>query len=255
MDCGQDLIAARQDIVAQAMKESRGGPAGPASPAAAVANAAAAGIVMPGENAEEKRLRVFDQQAASTLRKQAPAMVVILVIAIVGTIAMLLFASTTLKQAEGWAGVKTLTVAEFKKMGIDIFDDKRVLFVMASGVALACFLCVVGEARRFWWMCSAIAAVKRGETPLVVHLSVFTQIGLTIGAFFAPPVGLLMGIMFKLSKDEDTRAIGSLMIYASLLSGAIIIVNWIWSAAAAHMPQKAAPSGGKDESVLWRMFA
>ncbi len=258
MDCGQDLIAAREDIVQQAMKEARNGPAGPASPAAAVANPAAAGIVLPGENADEKRLRVFDKQEADLLRKQRPAMIVIVVFAAIGMFAMLAAASSYLKQGGGWENVKELDVAAFKAVGLNPFEDPRIVFVMLAGVALACLLCVIGETRRLWGMCVAIAAVNRGETPNVVHISVFTQIGLIIGSFFAPPAGLILGVMFKLSKDEDTRAIGSLMIYAALLSGAILVVNAIWSAAATHMPTKAAPEtkgGGGDGASLWQMFA
>ncbi|MBU0609323.1 MAG: zinc ribbon domain-containing protein [Armatimonadetes bacterium] len=257
MDCGEDLIAASQDIVQQAMKEAKV-PAGPASPAAAVASAAAAGLVLPGENADEKRLRVFDQQEADLLRKQRPAMVVILLLALAGAVVMFAVAANTLKQAEGWAGVKSLSVAEFKKLGIDVFSDPRVMFVLAAGVALACTLCVIGEARRLWGTCTAIAAVSRSETPNVVHISVFTQIGLIVGAFCAPPVGLILGIIFKFSKDEDTRSIGSLMIYASLLAAAILVVNWIWSLASASLPAKSAPAikGGGDEGVaLWRLIA
>lgn len=256
MDCGQDLIAAREDIVQQAMKEARSA-AGPASPAAAAVNPAAAGLVLPGESAEEKRLRVFDKQEASKLRAQRPAMVVLILLAVIGAAVMFAVASNYLKQSGGWVEVKKLNVAAFKAVGINPFEDPRIVFVMISGVALACLLCVLGEVRRLMWVQSAISAVTRGETPNVVHISVFTQIGLIMGAFFAPPVGLILGILFKFSKDDDTRAIGSLMIWASLLSAAILLVNWIWSMASHSLPSKSAPApktGGDDESAVYRLF-
>lgn len=255
MDCGTDLLAAKQDIVEQAKKEARGGPAGPASPAAAVANPAAAGMVLPGENADEKRLRVFDKQEADKLRKQRPAQVVLVVMALVGGLVAAGGASTLLKKATAAGGLKSLNVAAFKEMGLDVVSDPRVLTICAMCLALAGLLCLVGEIRRLLDTNAAIKLVDAGETPNVVHLSSFTQIGLLVGAFFAPPLGLLVGIMFKFSKDADTRNIGSLMIYASLLAIAIVLVNWIWSLAASAA-KNVAPSkgGGKDLDGAWLLL-
>jgi len=253
MDCGEDLIAASQDIVEQAKKEARGGgPAAPASPAAAVANPAAAGLVLPGESADEKRLRVFDRQESEKLRGQRPAMVVIIILAVAATAVAFALASNYLKQIGGMSGLKELSVAEFKKLGLNVFDDQRIMFVICAGLALGCFLCIIGEVRRLFGINAAISAVAAGETHNVVHLSAFTQIGLIIASFFAPPAGLTLGIIFKLSKDDDTRAVGSLMIYASLLSAAILIVNWIWSLASTSLQQhRPAPAGGRDDNTSW----
>lgn len=248
MDCGADLIDARQDIVSEAMKSARPSN-GPASPAAAVANPAAAGLVLPGESADEKRLRVFDKQEAEKLRAQRPAQVVLIVIALVAAAVMGAVASGYLKKAGGLAGLKTLNVAEFKALGLNVFSDERVMFIVTAGVALAALLCIIGEVKRLIGTNQAIAYVAAGETPNVVHISAFTQIGLIVGSFFAPPVGLILGILFKFSKDQDTRAIGSLMIYASLLAIAIIAVNWIWSLASQSLQSRPAPKKEVDDAA------
>lgn len=256
MDCGADLIDARQDIVEQAKQNARSS-TGPASPAAAVANPAAAGLVVPGENADEKRLRVFDKQEADKLRAQRPAQVVLIIIALAAAGAMAAVASGYLKKAGGMPAIKTLSVAEFKALGLNVFSDERIMFIVTAGLALAGLLCVIGEVKRLLGTNSAIAYVAAGETPNVVHISAFTQMGLIIGSFFAPPLGLIMGILFKFSKDQDTRAIGSLMIYASLLSIAIIVVNWIWSLASQSLQQnRPAPKAeANDTACLLRLLA
>lgn len=233
MDCGADLLEAKHDIVEQAKREARGGPAAPASPAAAVANPAAAGIMLPGENADEKRLRVFDKQEADKLRKQRPAQVVLVIIAAIAGVVFAAASSGFLKKAADLGGIKSLSVAAFKKLGADVGSDPRILAVCCLCLALAGLLCLIGEIRRLLATNEAIRYVEAGETPNLVHLSVFTQIGLLLAAFFLPPFGLICGIMFKFSHDSDTKNMGSLMIYASLLAIAIVLMNWIWAASSA----------------------
>lgn len=251
MDCGNDLLAAKVDIVEQAKREARGGPAGPASGAAAVANPAAAGMVLPGENADDKRLRSFDRQEADKLRKQRPAQIVLIGIAAVAAIAVGALIPSLLKKATAAGGLGSLSVAEFKQMGANVTSDPRVMAICAIGIALAGLLCIVGEIRRLMATNDAIMLVDAGETPNIVHLSIYTQIGLLIAAFFLPPFGLLCGIMFKFSKDSDTRSIGSLMIYASLLAIAIILMNWIWELSSRF--KTAQPAKVKDIEGAWRL--
>jgi hypothetical protein len=251
MDCGANLIEVRQDIVEQAKKEARGGPTQPASAAAATAaSAAAAGMVLPGESAEEKRLRVFDKQEADKLRKQRPAQAVLVLIALIGAGVCAALGSDYLKKAAEAGGLKSLNVAEFKQLGFGIFDDPRVIAIMAVGLAVAGFLCFIGEIRRLLDTNSAIKLVEVGATPNVVHLSAFTQIGLLLLAFFAWPVGLIAGILFKFSKDADTKAIGGLMIYASLLAVGIMLVNGVWGMAAKAIPTQGAPAKGEGGALL-----
>lgn len=257
MDCGADLIAAKTDIVEQAKREARGGPAAPASAAAATAaNAAAAGIAMPGENAEEKRLRTFDKQEADKLRQQRPAQVVLLAIAAVAMLVCAGAALGFLKKAAEIGGLKSLEVAAFKELGLEVISDPRILAISCLALALAGLLCVIGEIRRLLDTNVAIRLVDMGETPNLIHLSAFTQIGLLLAAFFLPPFGLICGIMFKFSRDADTRNIGGLMVYASLLAIAIVMMNWIWKASS-ELKSNMAPKGekgGGDGAWLWTRF-
>lgn len=253
MDCGQDQIAARKDIVQQAIN-SAPTVAKPTSPAAAVANAAAAGIVLPGEE-DAKRLKVFDQQQAKELRKQRPAIVVTVIIALVGAVVLAGLAKGALQQADGMAGVKTLNYGEFKALGFNLTSDPRVMFIALAGLAVAGFLCFVGEVIRLWAMCAAISAVARDEVPNVVGIAIFTVIGLVMAAFFCPPLGLIMGIMFKLSKDPDTSSLGGLMVYASLAAAAIVIMNAIWSLAGEKLKPAPAKGGATTSLSCLRLLA
>lgn len=253
MDCGADLIAAKDDIFEQARREGRGGVAKPASGAAAVANPAAAGMVMPGENADEKRLRSFDKQEADKLRKQRPGQIVLIGIAALAAIASGAMIPSLLKKAAAEGGLGSLSVAGFKELGANVTSDPRIVAICALGVAVAAVLCILGEIRRLMATNAAIMLVDAGETPNIVHLSVFTQIGLLLGSFFIPPFGLICGIMFKFSKDSDTKSIGSLMIYASLLAIAIILMNWIWQLSSQF--KSAAPAKAKDIEGAWRLIS
>lgn len=253
LDCGLDLIQARTDIVKQAQQNART-VAKPASGAAAAANPAAAGLVLPGESAEEKRLRVFDKHQAQDLRKQRPALFVTVILAAALAAGLAAVAKGFLQQAGGFAGLKTLTYAQFKALGFGLFSDPRIMFIICAGLALAAFLCLVGEGLRLWAVSAAITAVARGEVPNVVGVAVFTMVGLVMAAFFCPPLGLVMGILFKLSKDQDTSSLGSMMIYAAVLAAAVVIVNTIWNLAAANLktapPAKSAPAASL--ALPWR---
>ena len=247
MDCGVDLIATRNDIAKQA---ARNAPtvAKPASTGAALGSPAAAGIVAPGETAEEKRLRVFDQQQASELRKQRPAIAVTALLSLVFTIGLAATTKGYLLKAGGLAGLKTLTYAQFKALGLGVVGEPRVTSIICAGLALAAFLCFVGEVLRLWAVSSAITAVARNEIPNVVGIVVFTMVGLAIAAFFCPPLGIVVGVLLKLSRDPDTSSMGTTMIYAGLLSAGIVVMNTIWNLAGANL-KTAAPA--REPAVSW----
>lgn len=241
LDCGQDLISLKTDIVEQARREAQG-LSTPTSPAAAVGNPAAAGIVAPNETAEDKRLRVFDKQEAERLRQERPAIAIIAGIALILGLVLLAVFANYFKQAHGFAGLKSLNLNEIRGLGLNVFSDARIMLIVTLMLTLAAILCAVGEVLRFLATNSAIAAVDAGETPDIVGMTVLTQAGLLVAAAFCPPVGIILGIFLRFSKDPDTRGVASSMIWVALAAAALVVVNWVWSLAATALQNNAASS-------------
>jgi hypothetical protein len=239
LDCGEDLISLKSDIVEQAKREAQGLSA-PPTPAAAVANPAAAGLVAPNELAEDKRLRVFDKQAAARLRQERPAVAVVAAIAFIIALVILAVCANYFKQAQGFVGLKSLTLTEIRGLGLNLIVDPRLMLIVTFMLSLAALLCALGEVLRLLATNTAIAAVDAGETPNIVGMTAPTQAGLMIGAVFAPPAGIILGIFLRFSKDPDTRGVASQMIWAGLIAAALVLVNWGWSLAATAL-QNSAP--------------
>jgi cellulose synthase/poly-beta-1,6-N-acetylglucosamine synthase-like glycosyltransferase len=59
----------------------------------------------------------------------------------------------------------------------------------------------------------------------VVGISSFTVIGLIIASFVIPPLGVILGILFKFSKDDDTRDLGGKMIMAAIVAIVLFAIN------------------------------
>ncbi len=221
MECGLDLVEARKKLAADAAQT---GPVVTSSQQrVAVAATAAAGVAT--DVGEDTRLREFDHQLAERLRAERGAAILTAIIGLGVGLACLM---TGLKLLAGVGGLKALgglTPGYLKDQGFGMFGDQLCLGVMTLAVAVAGLLAFAGQVHRAWTGTQAIEDIRFGGRPRVVGISSFTVAGLVIASFIIPPLGLVLGIIFKLSKDDDTRDLGGKMVTAAIVAIALLIIN------------------------------
>ncbi len=238
MDCGCDIAEAEREIARRA-REQRGG--GPTVGDSHTVEGAAAGRADPGETSEKVRLKQFDRHLAERLEQERPAVIVTAIIAFILGAVILLLGLKALQSAGGMEALKTLEYADLRQRGLGAFVVPGFYSLLIILLGLSGLLCAIGQVRRFILGQRAIAAVKREERPEVVGISRLTWIGLLIASFVCPPLGIVLGIIFVLSKDESTRHLGSQMIKSGIAAIVIVIGhliwNWIAQMAASQAPE------------------
>ncbi len=211
----------------------------------ASANPAAGGIVHPGETSDKTRMRVFDKHMAETLKKERPATAVLALIGLAVAIALTLVAKSLLGPVGGFSGLKATDWNAIRQADFGMFVDPTVLFIVATGVCIAAYLCGIGETLRFIAQSRAIRAVERGELPDVVGVTILTRVGLLIAGFLLPPLGIIMGLLLKLSDSNELKDLGGQMLKLGLLALGLVTLNLLWNAAAGfasqHTPAPKAP--------------
>ncbi len=229
MECGADLLTARDQQRQQLQQQSVAARTGPTGGAWTVGLAGAtAGRAKPGETSEETRLRIFDQQEAKRLAAERVSVWITGVLVGIPGIAALVFGLVSLHQV-GLSEVGTLGFADLRHLGI--VTDARFVAVILTGLGIAGTMCAAGLARRGFLASRAIAEVKRGEKPTIVSLCWLTYYGLLLVAIFCPPLGLIVGILLKFSSDEDIKGVGGTMIILSLIVMAVLVANALLSLA------------------------
>lgn len=230
MDCGVNLAEAERAIARRA-REERGG--GPAVGDQHTVEGAAAGRADPGETSEKVRLKQFDRHFAERLETERTAVIVTAIIALVLGIGITLAGWQTLRTAIPEAGaieaLKQMSYADLRMRGLGAFADQTFIGVLVTLLGLSGLLCAIGQTRRVIQANRAIAAVKRGERPEVVGISQLTWVGLLIASFVFPLLGIVLGIIFVLSKDESTRHLGSQMIKSAIIAIVVIVGHLIWN--------------------------
>lgn len=219
MECGADLLTARQREQKQWRQQSVAARTG-ARPDAA--DSAGGAYVKPGETSERTRMRIFDQQEAKQLAQERVSVLVTAVLVGIPSLALLVVGLMRLHSI-GFSELGTLRVGEFRQWAI--LTDPRLVTIILTGLGLAGTMCTAGLVRRGMMASRAIGEVKRGEKPTIVSLSWLTYYGLLLVAVFCPPLGLLLGILLKFSADEDIKNMAGTMIIISLVVMAVFGAN------------------------------
>ena len=142
------------------------------------------------------------------------------------------------------AALKQMSYADLRMRGLGAFADQTFIGVLLGLLGLSGLLCAAGQTRRIILANRAIAQVRSGERPEVVGISQLTWVGLLIASFVFPPLGIVLGIIFVLSKDEGTRNLGSQMIKSAILAIVVVLAHLIWNWVAEFASRQApTPSG------------
>lgn len=248
MECGADLAEAEREIGQREKRERGGGPIHADEP---VIQGAAAGMAEPGETSEKVRLKQFDRHLADKLRAERTAVVITAVIALVFGAGILGAGWMALKSAGGVEALKALSYGELVDRGIGAFAQTNFIALLLMLLGLSGLLCAAGQIHRFILGQKAIGQVMRGERPPVVGISQATIIGLLIASFVCPPLGIILGIIFKLAEDESTRDLGGGMIKSALIAIAVVAAHLVWNvlssfASQASSATNSALDGGSD---------
>jgi len=232
MECGCDIAAAERAIARRAI-DQRGG--GPAIGDKHTVEGAAAGMAEAGETSDKVRLKQFDRHLAEKLVKERSAVIVTAAIAVVFGAAVFLMGLRTLAGAHekgALAALKLMSYKELRERGIGAFADQTFVAVLLILLGLAGLLCAAGQIQRLVTAQRAVTQVKRNERPVLVGISQLTWIGLLIASLVCAPLGIVLGIIFMLGKDDETKRLGSQMIKSAVVAIVIVVGHLIWSAIA-----------------------
>lgn len=229
MDCGADLIAAREKErrslreMSQAARSGGGAVAPPANPAAA-------GTVGVGEkSSEETRIRAFDRQGAERLAEERKTSWVTSGMSFVVGIVLALVGLGRIKAGGGFGEIMdNLKPAALREGSI---VDPTVIGLMLAGTGLCALLIGIGQARLARATTRAIAQVKRNVKPDIVQVSTFSLLGLFALCIFCPPVGFVIGLIMFFGRNPDLKSLGGNMALISIVIMALLGGNMLWKLA------------------------
>jgi uncharacterized Zn finger protein (UPF0148 family) len=227
ISCGLDLLEAERKLSAQAAAEAA---KAEKRPQATAKNPAASGVAT--DVGQDTRLHMYDHFYAEKLTKERQSTAAMAAIAGGVGILLLCIAAGFLGRTGGLGRmIHAVLPATLQAEGWGAWLDDGFLTVIVFGLGIAGILLGIGQMQRTKLMADAIEDVKFGGRPTVVAIPSATVAGLLIASFLVPPVGWVVGIIFKLSDDTDTRDVGTRMIIAATLAVALFVVNWLWGLA------------------------
>jgi hypothetical protein len=192
-------------------------------------------------------MKQFDRHLAEQLKEERTPVIITAIIAVIFGAGILIAGWQTLAGASSDGAVealKQMSYSDLRMRGLGAFADQAFIGLLLSLLGLAGVLCAVGQIRRLLQANRAIAQVEDGERPELVGISQLTWVGLLIASFVFPPLGIVLGIIFVLSKDESTRHLGSQMIKSAIAALVVIIGHLVWNWIADMASRSApAPSG------------
>jgi hypothetical protein len=227
LECGVDIVKARREL-AEREKRDRAITIDPDAAAEAAAGARA-GVAVHGETSEKVRLKTFDKQLAQKLVRERVAVIVTAALGLIAGLVILGVGVSLIRQGGGLAVVRQLSYGDLRERGLGAFADLSFTGCIVVLIGLGGLLCALGQSIRVATATRAIAAAKRGERPPVVAISPFTKTGLLVGSLLLPPFGLILGIIFKLGQDEETRRLGGSMIWAAVICMAVVGAHLLWN--------------------------
>jgi hypothetical protein len=214
------------------------------------AAAAARGRAFGVERSEETRLRTFDKHEAEVVKSDVLTSWVTAAIALLIGLGALAMGSSQLSAAGGAAGLKVLSIGQLREWGFGMTIQPQVLAIVGTGLAIGGLLCAVGQVWRGVLGQRSVAAVARGEKPLVIDIHPATRAGLVIGALICPPLGVILGLIMRLGgKNEDTKAMGGQIFFVGLAVLVALGINMLAGLAAGLKPADQPPGAKQVEDV------
>jgi hypothetical protein len=231
MDCGTDLMAAREKE-RQSLREMSQAARMGSGPT--VATGAAAGTAAPGErSSDETRIRAFDKQEAARLAEERKTSWVTAGICLVLGLVLLGVGFSRVKTCGGFGAVGSeLTLSNLRELGFGMYANAGVLAVLLLGMGLASVLVGVGQARLAMATTRAMNDVRSNVKPEIVHVSTLTILGLFALAVFCPPLGRVVGAIFFFGRNPDMKGVGGTMAMISLGIAAALGINELAKVAA-----------------------
>ena len=226
MDCGEDLLAAKErerQVLRETSLAARTGGGGPSA-----AIGASAGKAMVGEKSEETRLRAFDQQEAERLAAERVTAWATGGIALVAAAALVSVGLNRMRSGGGFGELTaTFSLGSLRELGFGVFGNATFLGAMLLGLGIAALLVCIGQVRMALATGRAIGQVRSNIKPEIVHVSTFTIAGLVVLAVFCPPVGLIIGAVMWLGRNPDLKGVGQQMFTISLVIMAAFGANML----------------------------